>query len=187
MARTFGFPTFRRWPPRRSARIVAIEAEAEALIREFGAAAYAEARKREDEASSEALARDWERVALAVARKMTSAAGTSASERMAARVALVPDRREASPPTRRHRPAPRPLEGARPSLEARPQRFRIQYVGAASDCGSSILKEVETEVLDVSAAIVEAANLVWPRGTTALRILDREGREVFERHRADRR
>ncbi len=72
-------------------------------------------------------------------------------------------------------------------LEARPQRFRIQYAGAPTDHGSSILKEVEVQVPDVSSAIVEAANLVWPRGTTALRILDCEGREVFERHRADSR
>jgi len=184
---TFGFPTFRRWAPRRSARIVSTQAEAEALIREFGAAAYSEARRREEEASSDALARDWERVALAVARKMTSDAGTSASGRIAARVALVPDRREIPPPTDRIRPAPKPSAGTTPGLDPRPQRFRIQYVGASSDRRSSILKEVETEVPDVSAAIVEAANLVWPRGTIALRILDREGCEVFERHRADRR
>lgn len=183
----FGFPTFRRWTPRRSARIVSIGAEAEALIRDFGAAAYAEARRREEEASSDALARDWKRVALAIDRNMPSDAGAAASDRIAARVALVPDRRQSSPPAGRMRPAPAPAESSGPALEARSQRFRIQYVGAASDHGSPILKEVETEALDVSAAIVEAANLIWPRGTAALRIFDPEGREVFERHRADRR
>ncbi len=172
---TFGFSTFRRWPPRRSARIISIEAEADTLLRDFGAAAYSEARRRETEASSDEIAADWDRVALAVSRKMTSKQGPGASDRIAARVALVPDRDRA--PTRKPKAV----------LDARPQWFRIQYVRISSDRGPSILKEVETEALDVSAAIVEAATLVWPRGTTALRILDRDGREVFERHKADRR
>jgi hypothetical protein len=71
-------------------------------------------------------------------------------------------------------------EEPKPFLEARPQSFRVQYLGTPSDDRSSILKEVEIEVLDVSAAIIAAANLVWPPHTTALRILDRESREVYE-------
>ncbi len=102
---------------------------------------------------------------------------------MAARVVLVPDRDRAEPGIRR---AAGTLDQRQPVLEARPQRFRIQYAGAPTNHGSSILKEVEIQVPDVSSAIVEAANLVWPRGTTALRILDCDGQEVFERHRASR-
>jgi hypothetical protein len=49
------------------------------------------------------------------------------------------------------------------------------------------LGEVEFQASDVSAAIVAAANLPFPPKTVALRILDREGQEVFERHKADRR
>jgi hypothetical protein len=39
----------------------------------------------------------------------------------------------------------------------------------------------------VSAAIVAAAGLKWPPRTIGLRILDREGREVFGRQKANRR
>jgi hypothetical protein len=46
------------------------------------------------------------------------------------------------------------------------------------------LREVEIEEFDVSAAIIAAANVTWPPHTTGLRILDHEGREVFERHKA---
>ena len=60
-------------------------------------------------------------------------------------------------------------------------------MGAAPDRGLSILDEVEVQALDVSDAVVAAANLTFPPKTVALRILDREGREVFERHKADRR
>ena len=34
-------------------------------------------------------------------------------------------------------------------------------------------------------AIVSAAKLEWPPNTVGLRIIDREGREVFERHRVE--
>jgi hypothetical protein len=43
--------------------------------------------------------------------------------------------------------------------------------------------EVEIQVANVSSAIVAAANLAWPARTIGLRILDREGREVFGRQR----
>jgi hypothetical protein len=56
------------WLPRRRARIESIEAEAEALVRDFGEAAYSAARRRERETSSDEIARDWGFVALAVAR-----------------------------------------------------------------------------------------------------------------------
>jgi hypothetical protein len=39
----------------------------------------------------------------------------------------------------------------------------------------------------VSSAIVFAAKLAWPPQTIGLRILDCEGREAFERHKAHRR
>jgi hypothetical protein len=55
---------------RRRAKIESVAAEAEALIHEFGAAAYLEARRRQHKSSSDAMARDWERVALAVACRL---------------------------------------------------------------------------------------------------------------------
>jgi hypothetical protein len=65
--------------------------------------------------------------------------------------------------------------------------FRIQFLGAARDRGPTTLKEVEIQVADVSTAIIAAANLEWPPRTIGLRILDREGREIFGRQKADRR
>ena len=176
MGNPFNRPGFRLWPSRRRARIERIEDEAEALIQELGPAAYAEARRREDEASSEGIAADWGRVALAIARRTGSPDARA-------------EARGAEPKDHAHRPRSkvRTAQEPKPSLEARPQPFRIQFVGASSDHRTSILKEVEIRVLDVSSAIVEAANLPWPPRTIALRILDGDGREVFERHREDRR
>ncbi len=182
MGKEFNFSLSRLWPPRRRARIESVAAEAEALIRDLGAAAYSEARRREHEASSEAIAKDWRRVAVAVARRLGSQIGPGASSRMPGRAA---EGEEAW--LRRIRPPRRKADQPKPVLEARPQWFRIQYVGAPVDHGPSILKEVEIQVLDVSSAIVEAANLPWPPRTMGLRILDCDGCEVFERHKADRR
>ena len=190
MTKAFSFQGFGLWPPRRGARIDSIDAEADALIRDFGDDAHAEARRREDEASSEAIAKDWALVAVAIARRLTADAGSAGSAAlgsMAARIALVPDRDPEPPTVSRAPSAPHFRETTKTAQEAIPHWFRIQYAGAAAENGSSILKEVDIQVADVSAAIVEAANLVWPRGTIALRILDHDGREVFERHRADRR
>ena len=179
MGKGFNFPLSRLWPPHRRGRIESVAAEAEALMRDLGAAAYSEARRREHEASSEAVARDWRRVAVAVARRFGSQIGPGASSRTAG----APEGGEASP--RRIRPPRTKVDALKPVLEARPQWFRIQYVGAPVDHRPSILKEVEIQVLDVSSAIVEAANLPWPPRTMGLRILDRDGCEVFERHKAD--
>jgi hypothetical protein len=49
------------------------------------------------------------------------------------------------------------------------------------------LREVEIQAVDLSAAIVAAANIAWPPRTIGLRILDSEGREVFKRQKANRR
>ena len=82
------------------------------------------------------------------------------------------------------RPAPAEVDGPK-RFDESPRTFRIQYVGSQSDRGSSILKDVEIEVPNVSSAIVAVAKLKLPPGTIGLRILDREGREVFERHKGD--
>ncbi len=182
MAKAFTFPMLRLWPPRRGARIESIDAEAEALVRDLGVAAYSVARRREYEASSDAIAKDWDRVALAVARKTGLPVGSRAPGRTAK--ALHSD---GAAPLARMRPAPLEADDPKRALDGRPQPFRVQYVGASSDRGASVLKDVEIQAPNVSSAIVAAASLAWPPGTIGLRILDREGLEVFERHKADRR
>ena len=175
------------WPPRRRVRMGSIDAEAEALIRDLGERAYSEARQRESEASSDAIAKDWGRVALAVAQRMEKRIGIETSAGMAINSDLASER--AAAPARRPRPDSKagPVTQPKPTLAARRQRFRVQFLGAAADRGPAILTEVEIEAADVSDAIVAVANTPWPPQTIGLRILDREGREVFERQKADRR
>jgi hypothetical protein len=72
-------------------------------------------------------------------------------------------------------------------LGERPQRFLLQFFAIAGDRGPSIILEAKLEAADASAAIRAAADADWPPRAIGLRILDREGREIFERLRAERR
>jgi hypothetical protein len=67
---------------------------------------------------------------------------------------------------------------------ARTEQFRVQFVCAAPECNSLMLKEVGLEAAEVSGAIVAAAKLSFPPKTIGLRILDPDGREVFARWKA---
>jgi hypothetical protein len=162
-----------------------IDEEARAMISDFGVDAYCEARRREHEASSDAMAQDWGQIALAVARKMSKRIDVDPSTRVAMNAVLVSDR-EATPARK-----PRLLARLTPEhelkrvLDPKLHSFRIQFAGSSPDRGPSILTEVEIEVMDVSAAIIVAANIAWPPRTIGLRILDSEGREVFSREKVD--
>jgi hypothetical protein len=145
-------------------RVERIHAAAGVLISEFGAEAGGEARRRQREANSAGTARDWRRVAAVIARR---------SPRLAARDVVT--RRllkfgSATGPTR--------------LASDRSQEFRIQFVCGTHDRGPTKLTEKQIEAEDTSAAIVAAANAKWPSQTIGLRILDREGREVFAREKA---
>lgn len=80
-----------------------------------------------------------------------------------------------------------PLDELERILAARPQRFRLQFFAVADDRGPSIVAETEIQAADASAAIRAAVDADWPPRAIGLRILDPEGREIFERLRADRR
>jgi len=79
-----------------------------------------------------------------------------------------------------------PLEELDRILAARPQRFRLQFFAGADERGPAIVGESEIEAPDASAAIRDAVDADWPPRAIGLRILDREGHEIFERLRADR-
>jgi hypothetical protein len=176
------------WAPSRRARMERIEAEAEALIRDLGDCAYQEARRREHEASSDAIAEDWALVARAVARKTGSRVGLNLSTQLEMNTFFVLDREPGVAREDRPRPEPEPeLEPERrpkPTGVPTPQPFRIQFMGVGTDSGPSILREDKIRASDVSAAIIAAAIAAWPPKTIALRILDREGHEVFGRQKA---
>ena len=72
-------------------------------------------------------------------------------------------------------------------LDARPQRFRVQYFAVADQGGPAIVEEVVLDAPDFEAASRVAANLIWPHGAIGLRILDNDGRELFEQLKTDRR
>ena len=80
-----------------------------------------------------------------------------------------------------------PLDELDRILAARPQRFRLQFFAAADDRGPPIIAETEMQAADASAAIRASADADWPPRAIGLRILDHEGREIFERLKADRR
>ena len=68
-----------------------------------------------------------------------------------------------------------------------PRTFRIQFVCGTLDQGPMNLTEKQIQVADAPAAIIAAANIKWPPQTIGVRILDREGHEVFARQKAQRR
>ena len=176
----------RRWWRRRRERIERIETEADELARLLGDDAYSEARWREHTASSSASAQEWNLIASAIARQTGRRIGLDLSTPMAMNAVFAPDREPDERKLRPHSQAA-PRDELQPILAAKPQPFRIQFVGAAPGRGLTILSEVEIQASGVSAAIVAAANLAFPPKTVALRILDREGQAVFERYQSDRR
>jgi hypothetical protein len=174
------------WAPSKRARNERIDAEADALIRDLGDQAYHEARRREHEASSDASAEDWGLVAQAIARKTGSRVGLNLSTQLAMNTFFVLDREPGV--AQRVRPRPEPEADLEPQPKApgvpTPQPFRIQFMGAGANSTPSVLREDEIRASDVAAAIIAAAIAAWPPHTIALRILDREGREVFGRQKA---
>jgi hypothetical protein len=144
-------------------KIERIRAAARALMNEFGDDAYAEARRREREAQRDETAGVWRRVALVVARWTPRRVGPDAAP---------PALPEPNPPTA--------------IVSKQPRLFRIQFVCRTVDEGSTNLTEKQIEVADAPAAIIAAANIKWPPQTIGLRILDREGHEVFARQKARR-
>jgi hypothetical protein len=173
------------WAPSKRARSERVEAEADALIRDLGDRAYQEARRREHEASSDAIAEDWALVAKAIARKTGSRVGLNLSTQLAMNTFFVLDR-EPGVAHKSRTPCPEPESESQPKAAGVPipQPFRIQFMGAGPDSTPSVLREDKIRASDVSAAIIAAAIAAWPPHTIALRILDREGREVFGRQKA---
>jgi hypothetical protein len=71
------------------------------------------------------------------------------------------------------------------ALATRPQCFRLQFFGVGADLGPALLTEREIRALNASGAVREAVQADWPARATRMRLLDLEGREIFERLRGD--
>lgn len=63
--------------------------------------------------------------------------------------------------------------------------YRLQFLSEPTAHGATVL--IETTVAgSVDAAIRHAVEVEWPPGATALRLVDLDGQEVYERIRPDR-
>jgi hypothetical protein len=78
-----------------------------------------------------------------------------------------------------------PVDELERVLAVRPQCFRLQFFGVGADHGPAVLTETEIQAADASAAIRDAVEVNWPPRAVGLRLLDLEGREIFERLKAD--
>ena len=64
--------------------------------------------------------------------------------------------------------------------------YRLQFLGGSTAHGATVLIETNVVAGNVEAAIRYAAETEWPPGAAALRLVDLDGREVYERTEADR-
>jgi hypothetical protein len=69
-------------------------------------------------------------------------------------------------------------------LSAKPQQFRLQFLGPAHTTEPTVETETNLWAPDALAAVQAAVEASWPAEAIGLRIVDREGCTVFERRRA---
>jgi hypothetical protein len=160
-------------------------ADAERLITTFRVRAYSEARLRQRRAAAPEAAAHWGQVANLIARPTSERCGGGPSTRTELDARVARRARELGV-----RPAVGffevdPLDELERVLAVRLQRFRLQFFGLGADLGPAVLTETEIEAADASAAIREAVETNWPPRAVRLRLLDLEGREIFERLKAD--
>ena len=161
------------------------EADSGRLIAGFGCGAYAEARRRQRQTRASEAGAHWAHVASLIARRT----GEPRDGEFPARA--KPDAGLAGGGENLPGPWPirffevDPLDELERVLGVRLQCFRLQFFGAGPDLGPLVLGETEIEAPDASGAIRAAAQAAWPTRAVGLRVLDLEGREIFERLKAD--
>jgi hypothetical protein len=177
-------------PPKARAPGVVVESEtpesdADRLIASFRLRAYSEARRRQRQAGSSEAAAHWSQVSNLIARRAGERRDDESSTRteLEANVACGGEALGARPPVRFFEVDP--LDELERILAARSQRFRLQFFGVGADHGPAVLTETEIHASDASGAIREAVTANWPPRAVRLRLLDLEGREIFERLKAD--
>jgi hypothetical protein len=159
--------------------------DAERLIATFRVRAYSEARQRQRRAVAPEAAAHWGQVANLIARRTSDLRRGEPSTRTELDARVARRARELGV-----RPAVGffevdPLDELERVLAVRLQRFRLQFFGLGADLGPAVLTETEIETADASSAIREAVETNWPPRAVRLRLLDLEGREIFERLKAD--
>jgi hypothetical protein len=79
----------------------------------------------------------------------------------------------------------RPMVALLIGIERMPQRLRLQFLGRTADPAAIVLDEKEIRSADISAAVQEIADIVWPTHAIGLRLIDFDGRVIHEESRAD--
>jgi hypothetical protein len=79
----------------------------------------------------------------------------------------------------------RPMAALLIGIERMPQRLRLQFFGRTADPAVIVLDEKEIRSADISAAVQEIADIVWPTHAIGLRLIDVDGRVIHEESRAD--
>jgi hypothetical protein len=73
------------------------------------------------------------------------------------------------------------------TMDAKPvAQFPIQFFDVPTDRAPTILGEVDLLALDAVTAIRQAPHAAWPPRAIGFCLIDREGRAVFGRRKADR-
>lgn len=62
-------------------------------------------------------------------------------------------------------------------------RYRLQFLGPPTERGAPVLAETSLVAASIEAAIDHAVEAEWPPGAHVLRLVDLDGREVYQRHR----
>jgi hypothetical protein len=127
------------------------------------------------------MAQEWNLIAIAIARQTGRRIGLDVSTQMAMNTVFAPDR---EPAERK----PRPQSELAP-LDAKPQPYRIQFGRRCArlwtvDFGRS--RDSGVGRCQLQSSRLQASRFRPKPKTVALRILDREGQEIFERRKADR-
>ncbi len=159
--------------------------DADRLIASLRVRAYAEARQRQRRAAAPEAAAHWGQVANLIAQRTNEPRGDEPSIRteLDANAASGGAAVGARPAVRFFEVDP--VEELERVLAARPQRFRLQFFGVGADQGPTVLTETEIQAADASVAIRQAVTTSWPPRAVGLRLLDLEGREIFEQLKAD--
>ena len=159
-------------------------ADAERLMTTFRVRAYSEARLRQRRAAAPEAAAHWGQVANLIARRASDRSDEpSTRTELDARVARRARELGVRPAVGFFEVDP--LAELERILAVRLQRFRLQFFGFGADLGPAVLAETEIQSSDATSAIREAVETNWPPRAVGLRLLDLEGREIFERLKAD--
>ena len=130
------------------------------------------------EAEADALILDLAATAYSQARRREHEASSDAMAREWNRVALAVARKTGQTVGLN--------ASTRIAMDAEPvAQFRIQFFGVPTDRAPTILGEVDL-ALDAVTAIRQTAHAAWPPGAIGFCVIDREGRAVFGRRKADR-